>query len=416
MVSTVGDELRLATGFRSKVLSVSIKDRSAILLGGHYGTAYFFHSGSGQFISTTHYLKDYPDWWRAFYEAAPQNQWAGQVWDLLLDREAYAKSVLQERPFHVDYRGMGKSFPHPLGNQPGSDYYSALSHSPFGNSYTLEFARAAIEGEQLGRNEYQVPDLLAISLSPQDYANHHFGPESAQAHDALLRLDRDLQAFLEFLDGWVGLDQTAIALTADHGFSSSPEFLKEHGMDVGRIDPTQLIAGLNRHLSERFGQGDYATAWSPPTIYLNYELLETRGLAREEVEEAAVDFLLKQPGISYVYSRTSLKTGQARETELTRRVQRAWFPQRSGDLFVIQSSGWYLLGTNPNQFAATHGSAYAYDSNVPLMFLGPEFRPGKYGQEAGVVDLAPTLCFLLSIRPPSGNEGRILTEALNLSQ
>jgi predicted AlkP superfamily pyrophosphatase or phosphodiesterase len=413
-VTTVGDELRMANGFESKVLSISVKDRGAMLTGGKFGTAYLYSTRTGRFISSTYYMDEYPDWWHEFHADNPQDQWFGEVWEPLLDREAYARSASDDRPYHTDYRNLGTSFPHQVDGgleEPGAEYYAAMVWTPFGDIYTLDFIKAAVQGENLGNNPAGVPDVLAVSLSTMDYVNHLFGPESMQSHDQFLRLDQVMAEFLDFLDEWVGLEETMIVLTADHSFSNVPEYCQELGLGGGRVDPEQMVADLDEHLADLFKVENVAIAWWNPTIYIDYDIIDANGLDRAEVETAAARFLRDYEGIAHVFTRTQLENAQVPPHRLGEQVIRSWHAKLSGDLFLIQEPCWYLFG-RPYLYAATHGSPYTYDTHVPLIFMGKWFQPGRYGA-AAITDIAPTLAYLLGIRTPSGSEGRVLTEILN---
>ena len=409
-VSTVGDELRYANGGRSRVVTVSGKDRGAILLAGKTGTAYMYMDKSGRFASTTYYMKAHPRWWEAFYASRPQDRWLGKSWTPALPEPAYARSTADAQPWFPNYRGMGNRLPFVL---PGADgkpaaYYGALMGTPFGDLATLDFALAAIEGENLGRNPAGATDLLGISLSTHDYVNHSFGPESRESQDHLLHLDRALASFFGYLAKRFGPDKVLIALTADHGFLNVPEYASSRGFPGMRIDSKKMLADLNEKLAARFAPGTYALRFSYPTVILDRKLIEEKGLAAEEVEFAAARTLAEYPGIAAVYTRTQLENGMLTAGRLATLVQRAWHRQLSGDLYVVQRP-YAMFGGN----TATHGSPYPYDTNVPLMLYGtPWIKPGTYGGYAEVVDLAPTLAFLLETRPPSGSEGRVLTEAL----
>jgi hypothetical protein len=202
-VSTLGDELRYRNGGQSKVLTVSGKDRGAILLAGKTGTAYMYMDKSGRFASTTYYMKEHPQWRERYYAGQPQDRWFGKSWSLALPEAAYARSIADGQPWFPNYRGMGNRIPFPLGGKsekPDAAYYGSIMGTPYGDELTLEFARAAIEGENLGRNPAGVPDLLGVSLSTHDYVNHSFGPESRESHDHMLHLDRSLAGFFRTLD------------------------------------------------------------------------------------------------------------------------------------------------------------------------------------------------------------------------
>ena len=411
-VSTVGDELRYANNGRSKVLAVSGKDRGAILLAGRTGTAYMYMDRTGRFASSTYYMKEHPRWWERYYASRPQDRWFKKSWILALTESAYARSIADAQPWFSDYDDMGDRFPFTLGNRsekPDRSYYRALIGSPYGDELTLEFARAAMEGENLGRNAAGVSDILGVSLSTHDYVNHSFGPESRESHDHMLHLDRALAGFFAYLASRIGLDNTLIVLTADHGFLNVPEYNAARGLPGMRIDPRKLMAELNERLAARLGPGTYAARFSEPTIYLNTKLIDANSLDRSAVESAAARILEEQPGIAAVYTRAQLERGalpRGREETL---VQRAWHRQLSGDLYVVPRSH-AIFGSRGG---TTHGSPYTYDTHVPLVLYGAQWiRPGSYGSYAEVVDLAPTLAFLLETRLPSASEGRVLAEIL----
>jgi predicted AlkP superfamily pyrophosphatase or phosphodiesterase len=409
--STLGDELRYANGRQSRVISISGKDRGAILLAGKSGTAYMYMEKTGRFASSTYYMKEHPQWHARYYAGRPQDRWFGKSWALLLPEAAYARSISDHQPWFRSYRGFGTTFPFQPGrgsDKPGEPYYLTLILSPFGDEYTLDFARAAIEGENLGKNPAGVPDLLAISLSTHDYVNHGFGPESRQSHDHMLRLDRALAGFFAYLQKRVGMDNVLVALTADHGFMNVPEYSAQQGHAAGRIDSRKLMSELNEHLASRFGQGVWATRFAYPTILFDYALIREKSLGRAEIESAAARYLMEHQGIAAVFTRTQLEDRALPSGRIGTLVQRAWHGQRSGDIYLVLKPYW-IFGGAP----ATHGSPHSYDTNVPLMLFGRRWiRPGKYSRYAEVVDLAPTLAFLLETRPPASSEGRVLSEIL----
>jgi arylsulfatase A-like enzyme len=232
-----------------------------------------------------------------------------------------------------------------------------------------------------------------------------------QAQDHLLRLDRILADLFAFLDRWVGPDNTLIVLTADHGFTNSPEYCTgDMKMDGGRIDPDKMMEALNAHLSSRFGPAPYAQFWRRPTVYLDYDAIDGKHLARADLENVAAEFLTRYAGVHSVFTRTQLILGQQPATRFGQMAARTWSREISGDLLIVPRNCWYLHG-KPNELAAIHGNPWAHDTNVPLMFLGRKWiAPGRHDKTVDVVDLAPTLAALLHVRPPDGSEGRILHE------
>lgn len=404
---TVGDELRYATGNSAKVISVSGKDRGAILLAGKTGTAYMYMPASGNFASSSYYMQQHPAWQQRYSAARPQDRFYGQQWRPLLAQAAYA--------FDADDKmaPTGERFPfifNSKSGRPDAEYYGKLYTGPYLDEMTLDFARAAIEGEQLGHNPAGVTDVLGISLSSHDAINHSFGPESRMSHDHLQRLDRLLANFFAYLDQRVGLANTMVLLTADHGFPNVPEFSQANKLDAHRLDAKPMMKALEQHLSEKFGVAALAHKWSAPSVLLDYKLIAQKGLQREAVETSAARFLLTYPGIAHAFTRSQLETGSLPEHRIAKLMQRAWQPQISGDIMLVTKPYWHFSG---NAQGTSHGTPYNYDTNVPLMLMGPRWiKPGSYGQYAEVMDIAPTLAHLLRIRPPAASEGRVLTEAL----
>jgi len=413
-VTTVGDELLYANG-KSKVVAISGKDRSSIGLAGQFGTAYLYSAETGRFITSDYYMSDYPEWWKAFYANNPQNKYFGQSWTPLLPDDSYARSVPDHRPWSVNYKGLGTRFPFAsAGNaqEPNPTYYDRAMWTPFGDLLTLDFAKAAIEGENLGNNPSGAPDILAISWTSHDYVNHLFGPESRQSQDQTVRLDLVFEELIDYLDQRIGPQNMLITLSADHGFMNVPEYSASRRLDAGRIDPDKMIAVVNAALSAKFGEGKYITAWWNPNLYVDYKLVESRKLTRVEVENAAQEVLRSYPGVEAVFTRTQLEQGLMPQTKLARQVTLAWHQQISGDIVIMNKPNWYLFA-KPDTYASTHGSPWSYDTNVPLAMYGPSWiNPGKYG-DSEVVDLARTIAFILNVRPPNGCEGRVLTEALH---
>ena len=409
-VTTLGDELRYGTGSQAKVITVSGKDRGAILLAGKTGTAYMYMEKTGNFASSTYYMQQHPQWVQRYQAGKPQDRYYGKSWTPLLADSAYANDarddIVPAKP------GARNTFPFSYYSDSGSldaDYYSRLKSGPFLDELTLEFARAAVDGEQLGRNPAGVPDILGVSLSAHDYVNHAYGPESRMSHDHLQRLDRMLAGFFADLDKKVGMDNVLVVLTADHGFANVPEFNETRGIPAKRIDGAQLVANLNQHLAGALGVDKLVTTHSLPNIYLDYALAEKNGIGRVKLEDEASRFLLQQDGLAQVYTRTQMETG-AVATRMDTLMRRAWNRQLSGDLMVVTKPAWYF---GKGVGGTSHGTPYTYDTNVPLMVYGPRWiKPGAYGQYAEVVDIAPTLAHLLRIRQPSASEGRVLTEAM----
>ena len=408
-VDTLGDQLRYASGNRSKVVTVSGKDRGAILLAGKTGTAYMYMDKTGDFASSTYYMQQHPAWVERFKAAKPQDRYYAKSWKPLLPDAAYADDAPDPAPSLKSPNRFPFTFYSESG-QPSADYYGRLKTSPAVDELTLDFARAAVEGENLGSNAGGATDLLGISLSGHDYVNHAYGPESRMSHDHLQQIDRRIADFFNYLDKRIGMDNVLVVLTADHGFANTAEFSQGRHMDAARIDPKPLRAKLEAALAERFRVAGLVKNAYLPEIYLDYDAIERNKLARRDVEDAAARFLLTQPGIADVFTRSQLEQGVAAKSRVGTLMQRAWNRELSGDLMVV-TAPYTSFGSGDS--GATHGTPYNYDSNLPLLMMGGRWiRPGVQAQYTEVVDIAPTLAQILHLRPPAAAEGRVLTEAL----
>ena len=402
LVETLGDVLRRADA-RSKVIAISGKDRGAILPAGRMGTAYMYQSQTGQFASSTYYMKEHPQWVTDFHAKKPADAYFHKEWRPLLADSAYARSVPDEQKWFAK----GGRLPMKVGegqDAPGPLYYGGLMRSPFGDDLTLAFARAAIAGEGLGRDAS--PDILAISLSTHDYINHAFGAESRISHDHFLHLDRLLQDFFSDLDAAVGKDNYVVVLTADHGFMPAPEHSLSLGRDAGRLSGSQTLAKLNAALAKRFGEGQWALAFSGQALVLNTSLAAQKGVNVGELTQEARNLLLEEKAVAAVYTRAELESGSRAGQPFFESVRRSWHKDRSGDLQVVLKPYW-MFSSSSNM--TTHGSAHPYDTNVPILLYGPSWIPqGRVDRRVEVADIAPTLARILGVPPPAASEGRPL--------
>ena len=408
-VDTLGDQLRYASGNRSKVIAISGKDRGAILLAGKTGTAYMYMEKTGDFASSTYYMREHPAWVQRYNAGKPQDRYYGQSWRPLLADNAY----VDDAPDPAPALKSPNRFPfvwHSESGGPAPDYYAGLKLGPAVDELTLDFAQAAVDAESLGKNPSGATDLLGVSLSGHDYVNHAWGPESRMSHDHLQRLDRRIAQFFDFLDRRVGMDNVLVVLTADHGFANTAEFSQARHLDARRIDPKPLLAGLDAALEQRFGVAHLVRPSIAPEVHLDHAAIESKGLAWLEVEGYAARYLAAQPGIADVFTRTQFERGIAAQSRLGLLMQRAWNRDLSGDLMMVPKA-YSSFGSGAG--GATHGTPYDYDTQVPLLLMGRRWiHPGSVAQYAEVVDIAPTLAQVLRVRLPAAAEGRVLAEAL----
>ena len=417
-VSLLGDELRYATNNASRIFSVSGKDRGAILMAGKSGTAYMLSKKTGRFTSTSYYMDKHPLWWERYYEKQPQDQWFHKRWNLLLeDPKAYKRVLADGQPWAAVYNNMTSKmgYMYGLGEiTPGSIYYSMLIAGPFGDEATAEFSTSLLKGESIGKSPSGATDILTVSFSSHDYINHNFGPESIQSMDHLIRLDRTLAKFFTTIDAQVGRDNVLTLLTADHGFMNTPEYSTARGFDAGRVDPRAMRGTVNALAEKKFGIANLAPQHMTGGWTLDYAAMDAKGVNREEVENFMARAVLDQPGMAFAFTRSQLERGTMPANRVATLVQRSWHRQFAVDLVVIQKPFYYFqTKSNSPQAVCSHGTPYSYDTNVPLMIQGSKWiKPGRYGQYAETVDIAPTLAQILNVRVPSASEGKVLTQAL----
>ena len=406
--TTIGDELVLATGAKSRVFAVSLKDRGAIIPGGYLGKAFWYSKATGEFVTSTYYYERYPSWVQAWNQRKLADRYRDKDWELLHDRSTYVYAQMDDRPYEKSYQQLGRTFPHPLGNDQFEDYYSSLRFTPMGDQLTLDFVKELVIQERVGQGDS--PDYLSISFSATDYIGHAFGPNSLEAEDNLLRLDQTLADLFIFIDKTVGLNNTLIVLASDHGVDDIPEYKQALHFDAGRHYPDQFIARANLALQKRFNtERDFIDAFWNPSLYLNLQTVEQLELEFAVVEQALADEMLKVPGIALAITRSNILTGRITDNLILSRVLRAFHPKRSGNVLIVQDQFWFL-SSKPALYSAMHGSPYAYDTYVPVMFAGPKIAAAIVTREIGPGDVAPTIALYLGIKPPPGSVSSVLPE------
>ena len=410
--TTVGDQLLLSNNFQSKVLSISVKDRGAILTGGKMGKSFWYSSSSGKFVTSQYYYKKNPKWLDEFNAQKLPASYFGKQWKLSRPASDYARSARDNRRYETDYKKLGRTFPHKLTaglEKPGKNFFKMIRFTPFGDEFTLELVKKAVTAEKLGQR--RATDLLSISFSSVDYVGHAFGPYSVEMQDTVLRLDRTVANLFNFLDKKVGMRDVVVVMTSDHGMAPIPEYMQEFGVDAGRFDPKEMSKAIDHALDTAFGPDDWVAAWWNPNVYLKADTIRKRKLDPSKVEDVAARYLLTYPGVANVFTRTQLVNGDVTKSEQGRKMMTAFNVDLSGDVFVVQKPYWYLFAA-PFQYATTHGSPYDYDSRVPLILMGPGVKAGRYTTKASVYDIAPTVATLMRVSSPSLSVGRVLHEAL----
>ena len=409
--TTIGDELVAASGARSRVFAVAGKDRSAIIPAGRRGVAYWYDDATGRFGHSSWYGPSVRPWVQAWNDAHPATQYRGRVWTPL---EASRRDFTEAMTANEHARptpGVGLTFPHKLPDQADRTLFEALPELPVFDEHTLDFARELMRRENVGRGP--AADYLSVSLAQLDYAGHGFGPNSLEYADSLLRLDATLAEFLAFVDETVGAGRTLIVLSADHGVDEIPEIRSAERFDAGRFYPDKLRVQINGLLAARFGvEADLVAGFVPPGLYLDRERIEALKLDFAAVESALAEEMRAVPGVAHAITRSDLLTGRVAQTELMRRMQRAFHPERSGDVVIVQKQFWYLY-PDADCCGAMHGSPYSYDTHVPIIFAGAGVRPATISRAVEPASIAPTIAVLLGIVSPSGGSAGVLQEVVD---
>ena len=411
-VSTFSDELKLFYGQESKVFGVSVKDRGAISMAGHTGKAFWFSKQTGEFITSRFYYVRYPDWVTEWNDRRLADAYAGESWELLHDVSTYLFGDADDRPYETALPGFGRTFPHEFGDSSDRYFTTLLTVSPAGDELTLDFARALIENEELGADE--VPDYLSVSFSVTDYIGHIFGPSSLESEDNILRLDRTLAALFEFVEQRVGLENTLIVLSADHGAPEAPGYLSDLGFEAAYVDPESFdTTTAIESLKAQFGIGEeLITTYFHPYLYLNRELISQRGLDQGTVEAAVADVLTQFDGIALAISSSALREGRTPDFPIVQTILRNFSPDRSGDIYIVFEPNRFVNDFDGLTVASTHGSPWRYDTYVPLIFVGAGIPAQRVARPVQTVDVAPTLALLIGAKPPSGSVGVPLSEVV----
>ena len=406
LVPTFSDTLAAATGRQAKIFGISGKDRSAVAMAGQVGKAFWYSTDSGDFQTSDYYYNEYPQWVADWNNRRLADTYSGGHWNLLGERDTYRWSEQDDRPYEVDLKGYGRVFPHAFGEASHPLFPTRLLVSPVGDQLLLDFSKALMVAEKVGEDE--ITDYLSISFSAVDAVNHFFGVASLENEDIVAQLDRTISELLQYVDMKVGLTNTVVVLSADHGMSEMPEYLAELGYPAGRFYNEDVLDLANALGKELFGIDAVARTFFRPSLYLDHAAIKASGL---EVDEVAVS--LAQALASAEQVRAAAATQELLEREhsgVKRQMQLNSHPQRSGDIYVAQAPYWFMFEKGP--VAAMHGSPWNYDTHVPIIFAGAGIEAARVNRRVHPVDVAPTLSVLTGLSAPAGSEGKLLKEVL----
>ncbi len=400
--TTVADENRMFTQMGGKTIGVGIKDRGAILPAGHTANGAYWFPGQdeGKWITSTFYMNDLPDWVKDFNNSGKANSYV-KVWNTLHDINTYTESGPDKNEFEGGFSGQ-TTFPYDFKKlSENGNKFELVKVSPFGNNLTTDFAIAAIEGEDLGQDEFT--DFLTISYSSPDYIGHNFGVNSKEVQDTYLRLDQDIARLLNYLDENVGSGNYTVFLTSDHGGVDVPAYLQSIKIPGGYFNNSEFKDKLDSFLEEEYDEKDLIEHVSNYQIFFNYKALVEADIKTNELENTLAHFILQYPQVSNVYTRTQMQSVTfSNGTAML--IQNGFNQKRSGDVIMVLKPSTIVY----SKTGSTHGSGYSYDTHAPMIFFGSGIPQGSSLERAEIIDIAPTISALLGISNPNAATGKPL--------
>lgn len=412
LVTTVTDELRLATNFRSKVIGIALKDRGGILPAGHTANAaYWFDDKTGNWITSTYYMKDLPQWAKDFNDQKLPETYLKLDWNTLYPIDTYVQSTEDNSKYEGKFKGTDA----PTLPVKTSALYKGnlglIRSTPYGNTLTLDMAVAAINGEQLGQHD--VTDFLAMSLSSPDYIGHQFGINAVEIEDTYLRLDRDIANFLTYLDAKIGKGNYTVFLTADHGAAHNTAFLKDHGIPADVWDDKNELGKMNAMLQTKYKVDSLIIGLDNYQVNLNYRIINYLHLDEETIKTDCINYLQKLPYVMFAVDMKKAETAPI-PAALRTRIVNGYNIKNSGAIQIILNPGWFTGhgSGDSGPTGTTHGTWNPYDNHIPLLFMGWGVNHGNATRETHMTDIAPTIAALLHIQAPNGSIGTPISEVI----
>ena len=408
LTNTIGDELKLASNFKSKVIGIALKDRGGILPAGHSANAaYWFDNNTANWITSTYYMDTLPTWVKAFNSKKQVDVLVKNDWNLLYDKSKYVQSTPDDMPFEkILESDKGRTFPHKYQSLIGSNNYDAFRASPFGNTFTFQFAKEVLINEKMGEGDNT--DMLCISISSTDYLGHRFGPNSLELEDTYIRLDKNIEDFLLFLDEKYGTNGYTIFLTADHGAPQIGNYLKSKKYTTaGTLNSNTILKNINDLCKQKFGINMAVKKIYDYDLYLNHISIDSAKIDKTVLKQVIVQYLKTIPEVWNAFDYDNFNN-TILPTVIKERLANSYYFRRSGDVqyfYKAQLTDYTIDGIE-------HGAWYAYDAHIPLIFYGCGVTPGKTYRETYMTDIAPTIAALLHIQMPSGCIGKVITEVI----
>lgn len=402
--STIGDEMKMSSNQKAKVYSISLKDRSAVLPAGHSADgAFWLDESTGEFTSSSWYMNDLPRWLKNFNDERYPKLYLEKWWSTLYPIETYTASVADENKYEaVPNKKDFPVFPYDYKSFIEKSDYSIIKSTPHGNSLVKDMAVECLQKEELGKDE--VTDLLCLSFSSTDYIGHAFGPRSVEVEDCYLRLDKDIEELLNRLDKEVGKNNYLVFLTADHGAADIPNHLLEKKIPAGYVSEIKMLREVKKYLQTYYGDSTLLSNIGNEQVFLNEKRIEAMRLDKDVLEEKLCTFLLNLPGISEAYPSRIMKYSSFPEKDSRSLLQNGYNFHLSGNVCFTLKPGWMENAEK----GTTHGSAYDYDTHVPLILFGNNIPQGQSLEFVNITQIAPSICELLKVNRPNGSTGELL--------
>jgi predicted AlkP superfamily pyrophosphatase or phosphodiesterase len=402
--TTITDELKLSTNFKSKVIGISIKDRGAILPAGHFADWAFWYTNTGNFISSSFYGKKLPDWATQFNGEKNYLKYIEKGWDLLKPKETYNESLNDNNPYEGKLFKKTPFFPYDMKEMFNNNDAGILRTTPYGNNLVADFAKKAIENEKMGADE--ITDFLTMSFSSTDYVGHVLGPRSIELQDTYLRLDETIADFLTYLDDKVGKGQYLVFLTADHAGAENATYLKDNKYAVESLNSKNLKQSIIEFSQKTFGE-NVLLDYSNFNVFINKEKVKQKGLELNKVKQQLKEFLMTQHFISNAFTEEEIQNSGTNNSML-QFVANGYDPKQNGELVLLFKPGFMEYSST----GTTHGSPYSYDTHVPCLFYGWNIKYGESFNKKTITQIAPTLAQKLRITMPNGTQSEVLEEVL----
>lgn len=401
--TTFGDELKLHTNQQSKVIGIALKDRGAILPAGHSANAAYWFDGSvGKWISSSYYMNELPAWVNNFNNQNLPKTYLQKGWNTFLPIEQYTESIKDDNVFEVAHNGKEKAvFPYDYTKQLTAGNYDVIKSTPYGNSLTKDLALAAINGENLGKDD--ITDVLCVSFSSTDYIGHACGPRAIETEDTYLRLDKDLAELIYALDTQVGKNNYVLFLTADHGACDVPGHLKELKIPAGNFNSIPVLKQLRSDLKQKYGDS-LILDLSNQQIFLNEKTIAEKNITLKEIEEYLAKKVLEFPGVKESYTELQCRNKNYTGHVFGEMIQNGFHAKKSGHVIYTLEPAWMEMPAK----GTTHGACYTYDTHVPVIFYGNGINKGSATDKISITDIAPTISMLLGIPFPNACTGQVL--------